>query len=56
MQWHYPTPYSRVSNQFRHVLDPSNPSLRCQLTKIGSPPTVSTSDMIPIREPAQNPD
>lgn len=44
---HYPSP-NAASTHFAHVLDPSNPSLARQAKKIGTPSTVSTSDMIII--------
>lgn len=53
--WHFPS-FNAAQTQFAHVLDPSNPSLACQAKKIGTPPTVSTSDMIPIRATAKKPD
>ncbi|KAL6904929.1 hypothetical protein GGI43DRAFT_432213 [Trichoderma evansii] len=56
VQWNYPTMATAESNKkFGHVLDPSSRSLNFQTKKIGAPPNVSTSDMIPIREKAANP-
>ncbi|KAL7929743.1 hypothetical protein V8C35DRAFT_284080 [Trichoderma chlorosporum] len=56
IQWHYPTWRTNKKDiNFRHVLDPNNPSLRQQFKKIGDSSSVSTSDMIPFRNTAQSP-
>lgn len=57
LQWHYPVDTARADGlRFRHVLDPTNMSLIRQIKKLGTPPNVSVSDMIPIRQPAKDPD
>ncbi|KAM0521295.1 hypothetical protein ACHAPE_002773 [Trichoderma viride] len=53
--WHFPS-YKAASTSFAHVLDPSNSSLARQVKRIGTPLTVSTSDMIPILANAKKPD
>ncbi|KAL7962493.1 hypothetical protein V8C34DRAFT_301384 [Trichoderma compactum] len=56
VQWHYPTYRCRKTNvTFGHVVDPSNPSLRQQVKKLGSSINISTSDMIPFRNISANP-
>ncbi|EHK22592.1 uncharacterized protein TRIVIDRAFT_60559 [Trichoderma virens Gv29-8] len=55
-QWHYLVNTKRLNGlKYRHVLDPSNPSLVRQIKKIGTPSNVSVSDTIPIRQPSRNP-
>lgn len=46
--WHYPT-FCTNKEDYGHVMDQSNPSLMVQLTKIGTPRTVRTTDFIPMR-------
>lgn len=46
--WHYPT-FITDKEDYGHVMDQSNPSLMVQLTKIGTPRTVRTTDFIPMR-------
>ncbi|KAK3382004.1 hypothetical protein B0H63DRAFT_524683 [Podospora didyma] len=46
--WHYPT-FCIDKEDYGNVMDPSNPSLMVQLTKIGTPRTVRTADFIPMR-------
>ncbi|KAL7915681.1 hypothetical protein GGI35DRAFT_430437 [Trichoderma velutinum] len=56
-QWHYPTFNTRhTSLNFGHVMDPSNPSLNHQFYRLGCPPTVLSSDMLPVRSDAHKSD
>ncbi|KAL6795771.1 hypothetical protein GGI42DRAFT_356759 [Trichoderma sp. SZMC 28013] len=56
VQWHYPTYRCRKTNiKFGHVVDPSSPSLRQQVKKLGYSINISTSDMIPFRNVSTSP-
>jgi hypothetical protein len=46
--WHYPTSNAKKTD-YGHVMDRSNLSLLVQVTKIGVPQTVRTTDLIPMR-------